>query len=734
MTTPPPPLPGQPTRPYDPQWIGGYEVRSLLGEGGMGTVYYAVTDRGDPVAVKVIRAEYVQIPGFRDRFLREIENAQRVQPFCTAAVLAFDTTSRTPYLVTEYVDGPDLRRQVTEGDTLSGIDTKRFAIGIATALRAIHSAGIVHRDLKPGNVLLARHGARVIDFGVASALVGNRGTGTGGGSGPGAGGQSGGGGAGGREDGGQSTEPDDVPQWLTPAYMAPEQAHLARYRGQVEITPAVDIFAWAGVVLYAATGRTPFGDGDFAELFDRVSYEQPNLDGLPDDLRLIVASALHKNPRQRPTARQLLAALVDDGETDPVQAGHAEARRGWDTTVVVRPRAEATVGVPPPDSVPAGPTDSRDDRSTYQPVPLPEPRRRRAAVAVAAGVVAVLLAAVLWFVLRPDGKDTPAQLGACPTVAVQTGQRNTPYYRYGVALQQHIEARYPGTSVNVVATNGTADNLNRLQDAASSTCVMSISQLNTTVDARIGVNQFLNSPLGGLRSVGPLWLDLVHLMVREDSSVTSPAQLCGRTVSSGLLNSGSLQISQVLFDNVLRCPTTPRPENLDAGLADLKAGRVDALLWAGGAPTPQITQAIGAGVRVRMLPLADYVGPMTRNWDDYYRPRLGTQFVAGRVYETATISPQDYAGVGEVATVGTPNGLVVNQSADPALIAFTARDLVEHRTDYETALWGAGSGGRHFESPRQAITNSSLYCLIPLAADAARYYATLGIQPDCGRG
>ncbi|WP_165818496.1 serine/threonine-protein kinase [Frankia canadensis] len=694
---PAPLLPGEPLRPFDPRWIGEYEVLRVLGEGGMGTVYYAVTSRGTPVAVKVIRAEYVADPGFRDRFLREIRNAQRVDPFCTAAVIDV-STGDTPFLATEYVDGPDLRRQVTEGETLSGNDTKRFAIGVATALRAIHHAGIVHRDLKPGNVLLALHGPRVIDFGVASALLG-------------------------RDTGDVRTEPA-VPQWLTPAFMAPEQAQLALHGGQVEITYAADIFAWAGVVVYAATGRTPFGDGGFADMASRVRFDPPDLRELPADLEPIVSRALHKDPARRPTARQLLSSLLGDDEPDPVRAGDAEARRGWETTVVVG--LPAAAGQPDAPGTHAGTGDAGTDTAS----PPPRPRRAGLLVATAAGAAVAVLAAVLWLALKPQAG---ARLGACPTVTLQTGQANTPYYNYGTVLKRHIEARYPGTTVNVAATNGTADNLNRLQDGASSLCVMAVSQLNTTVDARFGVNQFDNEPLDALRTVGPLWLDLVHLMVREDAPVTSAAQLCGRRVSSGLLNSGSRQIGEVLIRNVLSCPVTIEPKGLDSSLDDLRTGRIDAVLWAGGAPTPQITRAIGAGLRLRMLPLADYLAPMARNWDDYYRPLLGTRFVAGGVYETATITSRDYPGVGQVPTVGAPNGLVVNQSADPALVAFTARDLVEHRADFEGALWGDDSDGRHFETANRAITTSSVYCLIPLAPEAARYYAGIGIQPACDR-
>ncbi|WP_261575705.1 serine/threonine-protein kinase, partial [Frankia gtarii] len=306
------PSPGQPLRSQDPRRIGNYDVRRLLGEGGMGTVYLAISNEGRPVAVKVIRPEYVDVEGFRARFHREIDNARQVQPFCTAAVLDADM-GPTPFLATEYVDGPDLRRQIIEGELLSGNDTKRFAIGVATALRAIHNAGVVHRDLKPANVLLALHGPRVIDFGVASALASQN-----------------------LDD---NAEPG-VPQWLTPAYMAPEQAQRALFGARIEVSYPADIFAWGGVVVYAATGRTPFGDGDFGELASRVVYDEPDLSGLPADLTPIVARALHKDPDRRPTAKQLLADLLGEAKADTVEAGAVEARRGWDTTTVV--------GLPPP--------------------------------------------------------------------------------------------------------------------------------------------------------------------------------------------------------------------------------------------------------------------------------------------------------------------------------------------------------------------------------------------------
>ncbi|WP_261560130.1 TAXI family TRAP transporter solute-binding subunit, partial [Frankia tisae] len=354
-------------------------------------------------------------------------------------------------------------------------------------------------------------------------------------------------------------------------------------------------------------------------------------------------------------------------------------------------------------------------------------RRRAALIATAAVVVAALVAGAV-YILQP-----PARLGACRTVSVYTGQENTPYYNYGLALKRRIHASNPDTDVTVEATNGTADNLARLQDPGGSTCAIAISQLNGAVDAHFGVNQFRNDPIDGLRTVGPVWLDILHLIVRADSGIDDATQLCNRRISTGLNNSGSLQVGQVLFNNVLNCQPATDPADLDRGLADLRDGKVDGVLWAGGAPTPQILRAVAEdGLRIRLLPLARYLAPMGANWDAAYRQRLGNRFVSGSVYEPATIDAQDYPGIGQTETVGVPNGLVVNQSADHDLVAFIVQDLFKHRPDFEQALWGTNQNGRHFETAAQTVPKSSLYCLVPLAPEAKRYYDSINIHANCG--
>jgi eukaryotic-like serine/threonine-protein kinase len=275
-------------QPGDPRRLGRYELLARVGAGGMGTVYLGRDPGGRRVAIKVIRPEYAGEDEFRARFRSEVTRARQVPPFCTAEVLDADPDHETPYLVQEYVDGPDLADVVDRDGPLTGGALHGVAVGVATALATIHGAGVVHRDLKPRNVLFALGSPKVIDFGIARAL----------------------------EVTSRHTRTDQMVGTLT--YMAPErfdpaQDHL--------VGPAADVFAWGAVVAYAGTGRTPFGGDTPAVTAARILTQPPNLEGLPEPLKGLVARALAKEPVERPTAQQLLDLLLTSSapETAPVE-------------------------------------------------------------------------------------------------------------------------------------------------------------------------------------------------------------------------------------------------------------------------------------------------------------------------------------------------------------------------------------------------------------------------------
>ncbi|MFC6083474.1 serine/threonine-protein kinase [Sphaerisporangium aureirubrum] len=307
--------------------IGPYTLVRRLGEGGMGVVYLAKDPAGRRVAVKVIRPERAQQEEFRLRFEKEAVAARRVARFCTAPVLDSGMDNGVAYLVTEYVDGPDLSAVVEAQGPLAGGNLEALAVGVATALVAIHQAEVVHRDLKPSNILLSPLGGpRVIDFGIAQ-LADTLGT-----------------------------------QSLigTPAYMSPEHADS-------RVTAASDVFAWGGVITYAATGSPPFGTGGAMELLYRILNSEPRLDGMDERLRPLVERALEKDPARRLTAQQLLDRLlgrekatiqaateavgdiwtpVDDaGATLAAQALRRRRRRSWLPAVTALTAAVVTAVV-----------------------------------------------------------------------------------------------------------------------------------------------------------------------------------------------------------------------------------------------------------------------------------------------------------------------------------------------------------------------------------------------------
>ena len=176
-----------------------------------------------------------------------------------------------PYIVSEYVDGPSLQRKVQRSGPLDGDSLIRLAIATSGALAAIHKAGIVHRDFKPANVLLAPDGPRVIDFGVAKALDADE-----------------------HLDGDQGHPAVHVPG------ADQRRADHARVR-HVQLGVDDDLRRHrAGAVRRVE----PY------QVLHRILSDRPDLSGLPEPLVGPIAACLDKDPRNRPRAAELIAAIT----------------------------------------------------------------------------------------------------------------------------------------------------------------------------------------------------------------------------------------------------------------------------------------------------------------------------------------------------------------------------------------------------------------------------------------
>ncbi|MFC5754884.1 serine/threonine-protein kinase [Actinomadura rugatobispora] len=287
-------------RPGDPRRIGGHRLLGRLGSGGMGQVYLGRSPGGLHVAVKVVHPHLAEDDDFRRRFRRETAAARSVGGAFTAPVVDADPEADPPWLATAYLPGLPLHEVVAAHGPLPPAAALALGAGLAEALVSVHRAGVVHRDLKPANVILGLDGPRVIDFGIAHAaeasLVTRAGSAVG-----------------------------------SPGFIAPEQA-----RGE-PTGPAADVFSLGAVLVYAATGTGPYGDGPPHLLIYRAVHERPRLDAVADPvLRAIAADCLGADPAARPTPARLLerlARLVPD-EADlhglgwlpePVAAGIALA-------------------------------------------------------------------------------------------------------------------------------------------------------------------------------------------------------------------------------------------------------------------------------------------------------------------------------------------------------------------------------------------------------------------------
>ncbi|MEU6061031.1 serine/threonine-protein kinase [Streptomyces sp. NPDC047097] len=322
----------RPARPGDPERIGPYRITGRLGSGGMGTVHAGLDPSGLRVAVKVIHAAQAEDPEWRARFRREVQLSARVQGPCLIPLLAADPEAAAPWLATAYAPGLTLDRHLAEHGPLTGGTLYAFATGTARALAAVHAAGVVHRDVKPQNVILTASGPRVLDFGIAHATDGTSVTRT-----------------------GMMT---GTPGWISPEH----------YRTGSP-GPAGDVFAWGALVGYAATGRPPFGTGNADVVAYRVLSGEPDLDGVPGELRAVLDRALAKDPGGRMSAEaaaeecaRLLAAQATQVLPTPAA--------GAPTAVAVADRLVAAEWRVPPVADPAWPVPPAPPRSVRKGVLL----------------------------------------------------------------------------------------------------------------------------------------------------------------------------------------------------------------------------------------------------------------------------------------------------------------------------------------------------------------------------
>ena len=151
--------------------LGRYEIRSKLGEGGMGEVYLAQDTKLDrKVALKVLPAEVASNRDRMERFVREAKSAAALNHPHIAHTYEIGEHDGTNFIAMEFVDGETLREKMRHENSELKVVLKHL-LQVAEGLAKAHAAGIVHRDLKPDNIMITRDGhAKILDFGLAKLV------------------------------------------------------------------------------------------------------------------------------------------------------------------------------------------------------------------------------------------------------------------------------------------------------------------------------------------------------------------------------------------------------------------------------------------------------------------------------------------------------------------------------------------------------------------------------------
>jgi eukaryotic-like serine/threonine-protein kinase len=287
--------------------LGRYEIRELLGSGGMGRVYRALDPSLDrEVAIKALAGTFRNDGASLKRFEREARLLASLSHPNIASVYGFEVVDGEPYLILEKIDGETLAQRLKRG-AFSVKETLAIGIQAAEGLAGAHEKGVIHRDLKPSNVMIAAGGrVKLVDFGLAKTMRSAAGT-----------------------------RDSDVSTHLTASgkvvgtapYMSPEQIH-----GE-DVDTRTDVWAFGCLLYEMLTGRGAFRGRSVAEVLASALRDDPDWCALPatvpHELRRLMQRCLKKEPRDRlqhiGDARLELVELSAEGSS---AAAPAQARRG----------------------------------------------------------------------------------------------------------------------------------------------------------------------------------------------------------------------------------------------------------------------------------------------------------------------------------------------------------------------------------------------------------------------
>lgn len=373
-----------------PYRIGGgrYEIRSLIGRGGMAEVHQAYdTLLSRVVAIKMLRIDLAKDTVFLTRFRREAlasaslnhENIVQVYDTGEQVVTAPDGTEvHVPYIVMELVEGHTVHQLLTDGQPVPINEAVEIMSGVLNALEYSHKRGLVHRDIKPGNVMLTNSGKiKVMDFGIARAL----------------------------EDSGQTMTSTDAVVG-TAQYLSPEQA-----RGETVDTRS-DLYSCGCMLFELLTGRAPFkGDSAVSVAYQHVAEMPPLPSSIAPDISPELDRMVMKSLAKRPEERYQDAASM---RSDMVRAAAGAAISA--PMLPPLPVTTPTEGITAPHTSYAPAQWSQvlgedlDDEDEEKEIAQKKKKRKTIWAVVIGILVAIALIAVVWWLIASNKNQEPEQV------------------------------------------------------------------------------------------------------------------------------------------------------------------------------------------------------------------------------------------------------------------------------------------------------------------------------------
>lgn len=290
--------------------VGGYTLISRLGSGAMGSVWRVRDDGGHQYAMKILRDSLAEEDASgersrdqltaRERLRREAMALQKVRHPGVCGIVDMELDDALAFIVTELIDGKNLREDVRVNGRYVGDDLERLGRKLIEAVKAVHASGIVHRDIKPTNVMVSNTGPVLVDFGIAMGE-------------------------------GESHVTRTGLVMGTPGFIAPEIIDGA------ESDEMSDWWSVASVLAFAATGEPVFGTKPMMAVLERAAAGSANLVGLPAGTMAAFRSALNPDRTKRCTPDELLQAIALD----------ALNPQAWDSANTAGSAASTPEAMPP---------------------------------------------------------------------------------------------------------------------------------------------------------------------------------------------------------------------------------------------------------------------------------------------------------------------------------------------------------------------------------------------------